>query len=139
MRYIIGKIKKHLKNIVERIRSRLEGRTETQYTITVDDTSVRLDWLTLENERCHLIFTWDKVRTVEAYKRDLFVVDCICLSFETSDRWVELNEDMDGWDDLITTAQKRLPKFPTHETWWETVALPAFETNHMTLWKKVGK
>ena len=129
-------MKKLLHNIIERIKSRLDGRTETEYHIVADDKSVRLDWLTIENERGSLEFLWESVIKVVTFKLDLFCVDCICLAFETPEQCIELNELMHGWDYFLSQLEPNLPGFPSQKGWWWEVMAPAFASNEKELWRK---
>jgi hypothetical protein len=126
-------MKKFLHNVVERIKSRREGRTDTQYQIVWNAEGVHVDWLTVENTRGSVAFSWDSVRTVDTFKRDLFMVDCICLAFQTTDGWIEINEDMRGWRDFLAAVESSLPGFPLLSDWYGKVMLPPFEANHATL------
>jgi hypothetical protein len=72
---------------------------------------------------------WCDVTKVCAFKRDLFASDLICLGIETSTATLELDEDMDGWDALVTARPTYLYGIPAVSEWWERVAKPAFATN----------
>src|SRR5580658_3725667 len=100
-------MKKFLHNVAERIKRMRQGRTKTQYRVVWDQENVRVEWLTLENDSGSISFSWDKVLTVETFKRDLFSVDCICLAFETPNGWIEVNEDMKGWRDFLSEVETR--------------------------------
>jgi hypothetical protein len=129
-------MKRFLHNIVERIKSRCDGRRQTVYDLSWDQSGVELRWLTIENERGSVSFLWESVSAVDTFKLDLWSFDCICLSFKTPDGWIEVNEHMKGWDDFLDVAESSLPGFPPHEKWWKKVAFPPFETNQSTLWTR---
>jgi hypothetical protein len=95
-----------------------------------------LEWLTVENQTGSRSFSWNSVSNVKTFKRDLYIVDCICLAFETPDGWIELNEDMQGWNNFLGELQSRLPGFPPRQEWWPKVMQPAFATNERQLWTK---
>ncbi len=129
-------MKRFLHNVAERFRSMRDGRHSTVYDLSWDQSAVEIRWLTMENESGALSFPWDAVSTVDTFKRDQFTVDCICLAFETPDGWIEVNEDMNGWGEFLDAVELSLPGFPPQEKWWRKVMVPAFETNHATLWKR---
>jgi hypothetical protein len=129
-------MKKFLHDIAERIKSMRQGRTRTQYRIVWEKEVARIDWLAMENSRGSVQFSWDEVLAVDAFKRDYFAVDCICLAFQTPDGWIETNEEMNGWSDFLSFTESRLPGFPPREVWWRNVAFPAFAPNHSRLWTK---
>jgi hypothetical protein len=66
----------------------------------------KVSWLSLENERGERVIEWRHVVLAEAFKRDLFAVDLICLHLGLDDDGtVEISEEMPGWESLV----KRLP------------------------------
>ncbi len=69
---------------------------------------------------------WNAVKTVVAYKRDVYATDLICVGFTTSDGTVEINEEMQGWSQLIEKLPTLLPGTPPLVDWWERVAKPPF-------------
>lgn len=93
---------KFLHNVIQRIRSRREGRTRTTYDLRFDDVGLTVRRLTMENETGEESFRWDDVAAAKVFKRDLFSVDCICLAFQKTDgTWFEINEECKGWRDLL--------------------------------------
>jgi hypothetical protein len=62
----------------------------------------------MENSTGSVSFAWDTVAAVDTFKRDLFSVDCICLAFETTEGWIEVNEDMQGWGDFLAMVESSL-------------------------------
>lgn len=132
-------MKKYLHNVAERIKSRLHGRTKTQYEIEWHQEDVQIKWLTIENEAGSFSFLWDSVLAVDTFKRDYGTTDCICLAFETPDGWFEVNEEMKGWSEFLDVVESRLVGFPPFKSWWRKVAFPAFEANHERLWTKGQK
>jgi hypothetical protein len=127
---------KFLHNAAERIRSRRQGRTGTGWQIVWNDAAVQVKWLTLENDAGSVSFSWDSVLAVDTFKRDLFAVDCFYLAFQLPGGWMEVNEEMKGWADFLTTVGSRLPGFPPLESWLWKVSDPAFKSNRTRLWTK---
>lgn len=112
-----------------------QGRRNTVFKIATDDSRILKNWLTLENTRGQQVLDWDSIVDVQAFKRDLWAVDCICLEFRATDKSVmEVNEEMAGWQELLELLPARLSGFPVFEDWFVHAAHPAFETNLTQLW-----
>jgi hypothetical protein len=79
-------------------------------------------------------FRWANITRVETFKRDLFVVDMICLNFSDDDRRLtyRTHDDMSGFDTLCERLRQHFPSIAVD--WWSQVAFPAFETNHCVLY-----
>jgi hypothetical protein len=71
---------------------------------------------------------WSEVRTVLAYKPDLYTTDLICLGFTALDGTIEVDEEMQGWSQLVERLPSLLPGTPPLSDWWERVAKPPFAT-----------
>jgi len=69
---------------------------------------------------------WNDVNAVLAYKRDLYLTDLICLAFATHDSTIEVDEEMQGWSQLVEELPRLLPGTPPLSDWWERVAKPPF-------------
>jgi len=69
---------------------------------------------------------WNDVKTVLAYKRDLYATDLICLGFTSPDGTIEGDEEMQGWSQLLEKLPSLLPGTPPMSDWWERVAKPPF-------------
>jgi len=114
----------------QRVKSAIEGRRTTVYNISDTSEELTVNWLTIENETGEDRIKWNDVVSVYVFKRDLFAVDCICILFELSDGTsVEINEEMQGWGNLVDKLPQRLPDCKNFADWFETVAFPAFEIN----------
>lgn len=76
---------------------------------------------------------WADVREIVTFKRDLVTVDSICLAFRTGPKplYLEVCEEMEGFDRLIDEMQKRFPAIP--EDWLPEVTQPPFATNERRL------
>ena len=129
-------MKKFLHNIAEWYKSMRERRRGTQSEIVWNDREVTVKWLTMESETRAVSFLWESISAVDTFKRDQLTVDCICLAFQTDDGWIEVNEDMKGWDCFLKEVELRLPGFPSREAWRGKVMLPPFKTNHANLWTR---
>lgn len=80
---------------------------------------------------------WNTVKTILAYKRDVYVCDLICLGFTTSDGTIEVNEEMQGWSQLVEKLPNVLPGTPPFSDWWERVAQPPFAPCVRTLFQRL--
>ena len=109
----------------------------TVYTLTHDSEVLKIESLSVENEKENIQIHWSDVVSASAFKLDLLTVDCICMGLEfTEERTLELNEEMKGWDSLVEALPTYLPGFKKSEEWFPEVAFPAFEINLTPLYTK---
>jgi len=113
-----------------------ERRSPTRHEISWDQDNIRVERPAAKGERDSVSFSWDSILAVEAFKRDTFTVDCICLALETPTGWIEINEEMNGCGGFLGALESSIPGFPRRDKWWHEVAFPAFEENHMRLWTR---
>jgi len=98
-------------------------------SITYDSAGFNVAPALASSQPQHLRVAWADVQKVGVFKRDLAIVDMLCLVVELpGPSTVELNEEMVGWQGFV----EALPHFltgakPFHE-WFMEVAFPAFET-----------
>ena len=123
-------VKSYLHRVHERYKSQREGRKQTVYNLTHDANTLTVSLLTIENETGQDILQWRDVIRVEAFKRDLYVVDQICLLFiKTDGSELEINEEMSGFGEFVQALPTYLPGCQTFGQWYLPVAIPAFELN----------
>lgn len=80
---------------------------------------------------------WQDVTNVYVYKRDVFTHDLICLMFRTKGaQTMELNEQMEGWQDIIVNLPNHLPDCKSFDEWFMEAAFPAFELNLIEIYQK---
>jgi hypothetical protein len=79
---------------------------------------------------------WNEVKTVLAYKRDLYVTDIICLGFTSPDGTIEVDEEMQGWSQLVEKLPNLLSGTPPLSDWWERVAKPPFASSVTKLFER---
>ena len=77
---------------------------------------------------------WGKVSRVVAYKRDAMTHDVIALGFLGTG--IDVNEDMEGWDELLKKLPEYLPGCQPFEQWFQTVAFPAFAMNPTDIYRR---
>jgi hypothetical protein len=82
------------------------------------------------------LLKWNAVKTILAYKRDVYAYDLICVGFITSDGTIEVNEEMQGWSQLVERLPSVLPGTPPFSDWWERVAQPPFALCMTTLFQR---
>ncbi len=70
--------------------------------------------LQIGNERV----AWPEVRRVDAYKRDIYVGDCLCLAIlGAGGRIFEISEDSPGWKQAGDAIEQFLPASLPHDEW----------------------
>ena len=73
---------------------------------------------------------WSEIESAYVYKCDAFTSDLICLAFRLKDgSSFEVNESMQGWQNLVDNLPEHLPDCMEFSEWFMTVAFPAFEMN----------
>lgn len=81
---------------------------------------------------------WNSVKSIRAYKVDLWATDCICLFFETGEeKGIEITEEAANWSDFIEFLPRFLPGCKPQCEWWRAVTYPAFETNLTNIYERV--
>ena len=98
---------------------------------------MKLSWVDRRDDRGEYVVAWQDVIRVEAFKIDLFTVDQICIELILRDGYaLEINEEMDGWFELMEKLPEYLPGCKKFHEWFMNVAVPAFETNETTLYQR---
>lgn len=117
------------KNWLNRLTAKLFKEKEPPPSLDVDE-----DGFSYIRPEGKTMVHWADVKEVFAFKRDIFVVDLICIGFRVSDdgEYWEVDEQMSGYKDVLAAAAKAFPGLD--HGWWEKVAFPPFETNVLTLW-----
>lgn len=77
---------------------------------------------------------WGKVSRVVAYKRDALTHDVIALGFLGTG--IDVNEDMEGWEELLKKLPEYLPGCQAFEQWFQAVAFPAFAMNPTDIYRR---
>jgi hypothetical protein len=81
---------------------------------------------------------WSAIDRAEAFKRDLLSVDLICLELRAHGEWVEVNEEMAGWDDLLVELPERLPGALAREELYAAVMKPAFAERRTLVFERIA-
>lgn len=78
------------------------------------------------------VFRWNDIRTIRAYKLDLFTTDLICIAIETDNGIVEISEEDAGYRELADAIEVR---YPAAVGFHGRVMLPAFEANETIIFE----
>lgn len=98
---------------------------------------MKLSWVALKKDRGEKVIAWQDVVKVEAFKRDLYAVDLICLSILFEDKTsIEIDEEMEGWDSLVDKLTEYLPGSKNFADWFDVVAFPAFKPNLTVIYSR---
>lgn len=83
------------------------------------------------------MIAWKETVRVEAFKRDLYAVDLICLLVLLKDnKALEINEGMEGFESLAGKLPEYLPGCQKFEEWFQVVAFPAFKENNTVIYER---
>ncbi len=98
-----------IRRYFERLAARLQGRRPGPPAVVADAAGLRIG--------AHAI-AWSEVRRLEAYKRDAYVGDCLCLTIlGAGDRVLEINEASPGWEEAGDAIERHLPGSVAHAEW----------------------
>jgi hypothetical protein len=135
---MLERVKSYLHRVAERQKTYRQRGRRTVYNIYHNANAMKLSWLGLEqNDRGEIVIAWQDTVRVEAFKRDLYAVDLICLDFVLNDnKAVEINEEMEGFDSLVNKLPEYLPGCQKFEQWFLVVAIPAFKENNTVIYQR---
>ena len=112
-------------------------RRGSVYKIFHNANALKLSWVGSVKDTGEIVIAWRDTVSVEAFKRDLYSVDLICITFHLRDKkTVEINEEMDGWESLVRKLPEYLPGCQTFEEWYTQVAFPAFKPNLTVIYRR---
>jgi hypothetical protein len=130
-------VKSYLHRIAERQKSYRQARRRTVYKIYHNANAMKVSWFGSEKDRGEIVIAWKDAVRVEAFKRDLYVVDLICLYVLLRDnKAVEINEEMEGFDSVADKLPEYLPGCQKFEEWFQVVAFPAFKENNIVIYQR---
>ncbi len=83
---------------------------------------------------------WNDVETVTVFKRDLYIVDQICLllALEGGLGAVQVTESDDGYQAFLTHMEAQLPGILITVEWLLPVMIPAFAPNTRCIFRRGG-
>ena len=98
-----------LSRYVERLTARLRGRRPGPPAVSADAEGLRVG--------AHSI-AWVEVRRLDAFKRDAYVGDALCLAIlGPGDRVFEIGEASPGWEQVGDAIERYLPGSLAHVEW----------------------
>jgi hypothetical protein len=93
----------------ERLAARVQGKRPGPPAVAADAAGLRIG---------ADVLAWSEVRRLEAYKRDAYVGDCLCLAIVGSrDRVFEITEASPGWEAAGDAIERFLPDSMAHAEW----------------------
>jgi len=136
---VVDAFKQFIELVQQRYKSHRDGRRPTVYEILHDADHLSVSWLTGKNKSGNRSLQWDDVVLLTAFKRDLYVVDRICLEIELKDgESIEVDEEMKSWDSLVQKLPEYLPGCKRFGEWFGVVAFPAFALNETRIFERVA-
>lgn len=80
---------------------------------------------------------WDSIESATAFKRELFAYDLICVAIEIeSGMSVEIDEQMEGWQEFCEGLEAYLPKSLARGEWLNKVMHPAFKPSTTIIYSR---
>ncbi len=96
---------------------------------------IEYDSIVLEKDESAVIsILVSEIESVKVFKRDLITEDLICMEFTTENSKCELNEEMKGWNDFVSTLPNVLPNCDIVDNWFPKVTETPFETNEVEIY-----
>jgi hypothetical protein len=127
----------YFQRVTERQNASRFAHRRTLFSIYHNANGMKLSWVSLKKDRGAKVVSWRDVIKVEAFKRDLYAVDLICLKFLFEDNTtLEVDEEMEGWDSLVASLSDCLPGSKKFADWFEVVAFPAFKRNLTVVYRR---
>ena len=92
-----------------RLAGRLRGRRPGPPAVVADAGGLRVG---------DAVVAWGDVRRVQAYKRDAYVGDCLCLAIlDTGGLVIEITEASPGWEAAGDAIERHVPGSMPHAEW----------------------
>lgn len=126
-----------LRKALARISPHRAGRKLVEFRITHNPELIAVKRQEAGVDPTTCVAHWADVFRVVAFKRDVFSADLICM--EIQDRVgssIEINEQMEGWKELVAMLPEYLPEFPQFEQWFLRVAQPPFRPCPTELYRR---
>lgn len=103
--------------------------TRTNYDLDLVLTDIGFEIRALKGSTEDIVsVAWDRVTEASAYKRDLWSTDQIFIAFTMDDdTFIEIHQEMRGFCELCERLPTALPGALAFGSWYQDVAVPAFE------------
>jgi len=105
-------------------------------TIEIDEQGLRRITYFSDESVKSAAMKWSEISRVLAFKEDLSAYDLLCVALTGHDGTMIVDEQMDGFDELIRVLPEHLPGAPLVEDWWTRVIHPPFAANFTTLFAR---
>jgi hypothetical protein len=129
--------KAYFGRLAERLSSSRTVARDRVYKIFHNANALKVSWAGPVNDTGEIVIAWRDIVRVEVFKRDMYAVDLICVTFHLSaEKSLEINEDMDGWESLMQKLPEYLPGCQTFGDWFTEVAFPAFKRNLKVIYRR---
>ena len=103
--------------------------------ISFDDEQTKVHWDDGRGRSGTHRIAWHEVTKSIAYKRDLYVVDLICLDLESSNLTVSFHEEMEGWEPFLDVLPSKLPGFWSKDRIYSQVMQPPFAAKSTLIYR----
>ena len=81
--------------------------------------------------------SWRDVVSASVFKRDFITTDLVCLGFRLrGGGYVEVNEEMEGWESFLAALPDALPGFMPQAEWLSATTLPPFQANQRSVYER---
>ena len=92
-----------------RLAARLQGRHPGPPAVVADAVGLHI---------AGVVIAWGEIRRLQAYKRDAYVGDCLCLAIlDAGGRVIEITESAPGWEAAGDAIERHLPGSMAHAEW----------------------
>jgi len=94
---------------LQRLSAHLRGRRAGSPAVTADAAGLHV---------AGAFVAWGDIRRLQAYKRDAYVGDCLCLAIlDAGGRVIEITESSPGWDAAGAAIERHLPGSMSQAEW----------------------
>jgi hypothetical protein len=128
-----------LSRLLRPFHRRRPGQPPSHGSISFNSAGIEARWCTAEGASGSFQLPWAGIQSIVVFKRDLYVVDLICLAFHAGDSGpFEVHEEMEGWQALVDALPEHLPSCQSFPDWWAAVTFPAFARNETVIFSRAA-
>jgi hypothetical protein len=115
----------------------LQPRIEVlRATIEMDEDCVRRTAYLSDGSINSAAMKWTGISRIVAFKRDLLIADLLCVGLTDRQGVMIVDEEMEGFEEMIQAFPSRLQGAPSEGEWWLRVVKPAFATNFTVIFRR---